>query len=70
MVLTYDLLIEGVVSGKLVQKFGPRKVTMFGVAFYVSGMMVSAFVPVSQPWILYLSYGTFPGMADSVLFNR
>jgi MFS family permease len=61
--LSVHLLIYGFVApvaGGLVDKIGPRRIMVFGVMLFASGLALSGWA--SEPWHFYLSYGVLSGI--------
>ena len=51
--------ISTLLSGRWVDRKGPRITLMVGGLLYGSGLILSSFV--TEPWMLYLTYGVFTG---------
>jgi OFA family oxalate/formate antiporter-like MFS transporter len=65
VLLTYSLAIfvfafTTMISGRLVDQFGPRKIAIVGGLLYGAGMMLASVV--SSLWLMYVAYGVLAGI--------
>lgn len=67
MLATFVLGI--IVGGKVQDKFGPKKVTLVGSVLISIGMLLTALIPVSTPWLIYLTYGILGGFGVGTVYN-
>ena len=57
------------ICGRLQDRIGPKKVTMLGSCFIGAGMLLTALVPQSAPWLLYLTYGILGGFGVGSVYT-
>ena len=67
MLATFVLGI--ILGGRVQDKTGPKFVTMGGSVLISVGMILTAFVPVSSPWIVYLTYGVLAGFGVGTVYT-
>ena len=65
VLLTYSLAIfvfafTTMISGRLVDQFGPRRIAIIGGLLYGAGMMLASVV--SSLWLMYVAYGVLAGI--------
>lgn len=63
----FCMSLFGVISGKIVDKFGPKKLMYVGGLVFGTGWALTSF-PSSLP-MLYLSYGLLAGAGNGLLYN-
>lgn len=56
-------------GGRLQDKYGPRPITAAGGILISAGMLATAFVPVSVPWLIYITYGAFAGFGVGFVYT-
>jgi Sugar phosphate permease len=56
-------------GGRLQDKIGPKKITLAGSLMISLGMISTAFVPASAPWLLYLTYGVAGGFGVGFVYT-
>ena len=56
-------------GGKLIEKLGASKVVLMGGLLLSSGLFVTAFIPTSTPWLIYITYGIFGGFGVGAAYN-
>lgn len=57
------------VGGRTLSKFGARKTTIAGAALFGGGMVLSAFVPSSSPWMIYVTYSALCGFGNGFAYT-
>ena len=57
------------VGGKLLPKLGASKVVLIGGVMLAAGMLVSAFIPMEYPWLIYITYGVIGGFGVGAAYN-
>jgi OFA family oxalate/formate antiporter-like MFS transporter len=63
------MFVMGIIFGGCLQdKFGPRKVTLTGSILIGAGMICTAFVNESLPWLVYLTYGAVAGFGVGAVY--
>ncbi len=72
--LTSSIMLAAFVFGILLggraqDKLGPRKVCIAGSVMISLGMILTAFVPSSAPWLVYLSYGILGGLGVGTVYT-
>jgi OFA family oxalate/formate antiporter-like MFS transporter len=64
------MFVLGVLAGGFAQdKLGPKKVTIAGSILIGAGMMSTALVTSSAPWLVYLTYGTVGGLGVGAVYT-
>lgn len=58
-----------VLGGRAQDTFGPRKVTAIGSIFFSGGIALTALVPISAPWLLYITYGILGGLGVGCVYT-
>ncbi len=62
--------VLGIVVGGLLQdKFSPRPVALAGSVLLGLGMLLSALVPQSSPWLIYVFYGVIGGVGVGCVYT-
>ena len=56
-------------GGKLQEKIGASKVVLTGGMMLSGGILVTAFVPLSLPWLIYITYGIIGGLGVGIAYN-
>ena len=57
------------IGGKLQVKTGTQKVVLTGGLLMAIGMLATSFVPVSAPWLIYITYGIVGGFGVGMAYN-
>ena len=64
------MFVLGIISGGLVQdKLGPRKTTLAGSIFISAGIICTAFISATTPWLVYLTYGIIAGFGVGTVYT-
>lgn len=58
-----------VIGGRVQDKIGPRKVTITGSILISGGMLLTALIPVSAPWLVYVTYGILGGFGVGCVYT-
>ncbi|WP_434510647.1 MFS transporter [Desulfitobacterium sp. AusDCA] len=56
-------------GGKILSMFGPKITTIIGSVMFGGGLILSAFVPSSQPWLIYVTYSAISGFGNGIAYN-
>ena len=56
-------------GGKLQAKTGTSPIVLVGGLLMAVGMLITSFIPVSTPWIVYISYGVLGGFGVGMAYN-
>ncbi len=68
--LTLGIFAVGtVVGGRIVDKFGPREVTVAGGAMIGGGVFLASLIDADRIWLLYLSYGAMMGFGVGMIYT-
>lgn len=72
--LTSSIMLASFVAGLILggraqDKFGPKRVVLFGSIFISIGMVLTAFVPKSYPELIYLTYGIIGGLGVGAVYT-
>ena len=72
--LTSSIMLSAYVAGLIVggraqDKFGPKKVVFFGSVLICIGMVLTAFVPIKIPELIYLTYGIIGGLGVGIVYT-
>ena len=57
------------IGGKLQVKIGTSKIVLFGGLFMAAGMLLTSFIPITAPWLIYISYGILGGFGVGMAYN-
>lgn len=58
-----------IIGGRLQDKYSPSPVSLLGSVFLGLGMILSAFVPQSSPWLIYIFYGIIGGFGVGCVYT-
>ena len=68
--LTLGIFALGtIVGGRIVDKFGPREVTIFGGMMIGGGVFLASMINAERIWLLYLSYGAMMGFGVGMIYT-
>jgi OFA family oxalate/formate antiporter-like MFS transporter len=56
-------------GGKLQAKIGTAKVVFIGGLTMAAGMLLTSFLPLSAPWLIYVCYGILGGLGVGMAYN-
>jgi len=56
-------------GGKLQVKIGSQKTVLSGGLLMAAGMLLTSFIPMNAPWIIYISYGIAGGFGVGMAYN-
>ena len=63
------MFVLGIILGGYAQdKLGPRKITLAGSILIGGGMLCTAFVTGSAPWLVYITYGCVAGLGVGAVY--
>lgn len=57
------------IGGKIQVKTGTQKVVLTGGLLMAAGMLATSFIPVSVPWLIYITYGIVGGFGVGMAYN-
>ena len=57
------------IGGKLQVKIGTSKIVLFGGLLMSIGMLLTSFIPISAPWLIYITYGIAGGFGVGMAYN-
>lgn len=57
------------IGGKLQVRVGTAKVVLWGGLLLAFGMLATSFVPLSVPWLMYVTYGILGGFGVGMAYN-
>ena len=57
------------VGGKVLSVLGAKKTTIIGAGLFGGGMVLSAFVPSSTPWLIYVTYSALCGFGNGFAYT-
>lgn len=58
-----------VIGGRVQDMIGPRKVTIAGSVLISGGMLLTAVIPASTPWLIYVTYGILGGFGVGCVYT-
>ncbi len=65
-----SMFVLGIILGGYVQdRIGPKQVTLTGSILIGAGMALTAMVPQSSPWLVYVTYGMIAGLGVGAVYT-
>ena len=56
-------------GGRLQTKIGTQKIVLSGGLLMAAGMLLTSFIPINTPWMIYISYGIAGGFGVGMAYN-
>lgn len=61
--------IGALLGGNVLAKYGAKKTLIIGSSMFGGGLILSAFVPSTQPWMIYVTYSAIAGLGNGFAYT-